>query len=314
MIGRQFRQLSEDFLLIHGLVLRLRRYVATAILRGDMAQLSFIENNVSRLRKSEVKVADCILGAADQVIHFSVSELAEKAGVSEPTVIRFCRGLGFKGFQDFKIHLAQAIIPMVRNIHESVDGDEMVPDLIKKVFDANIAAIRNTLGTLDYDVVSSTVEILAKSDKIIFYGLGGSAVVAMDAYHKFFRIGIPCEWFNDSHMAVMAAAMLKPNQVFVVISHSGSSRDVVEALKVAGETGAETVAIVSQHKSPVSKVAKRVLIVDSPETNVKFEPMSSRIAQLSVIDALCVGVSLVRSDEVIANLTKSRKALVEKRY
>lgn len=276
-----------------------------------MAQLSFIENNISCLRKSEVKVAECILAVADQVIHYSVSELADKAGVSEPTVIRFCRALGFKGFQHFKIHLAQALIPTVRNIHESVEGDEPVPELIKKVFDANIAAVRNTLGTLDYGVMKDTVELLARAEKIIFYGLGGSAVVAMDAYHKFFRIGIPCEWFNDSHMAVMAAALMKHNQVFVAISHSGSSRDVVEALKVAGETGADTVAIVSQHKSPVSKVAGKVLIVDSPETNVKFEPMSSRIAQLSVIDVLSVGVSLSRSEEVIANLTKTRKALIE---
>jgi DNA-binding MurR/RpiR family transcriptional regulator len=279
-----------------------------------MAQLSFIENNISRLRKSEVKVADCILASAGEVIHYSVSELADKADVSEPTVIRFCRGLGFKGFQDFKIHLAQALIPTVRNIHESVDGDEQVPELIKKVFDANIAAIRNTLGTLDYEVVSETVALLARSEKIIFHGFGGSAVVAMDAYHKFFRIGITCEWFNDAHMAVMAAAMMKPNQVFLVISHSGSSRDVVEALKVAADAGAETVAIVSQQKSPVSKVAKHILCVDSPETNVKFEPMSSRIAQLSVVDVLSVGVALLRSEEVISNLIKSRKALVEKRY
>ena len=279
-----------------------------------MAQLSFIEYNINRLRKSEVKVAEYILSSAAEVIHFSVSELADKADVSEPTVIRFCRSLGFKGFQDFKIHLAQALIPTVRNIHESVDGDEKVPELIKKVFDANIAAIRNTLGTLDYEAVSEAVSLIAKSEKIIFHGFGGSAVVAMDAYHKFFRIGIPCEWFNDAHMAVMAAAMMKPNQVFLVISHSGSSRDVVESLKVASATGAETVAIVSQQKSPVSKVAKLTLCVDSSETNVKFEPMSSRIAQLSVVDVLSVGVALLRSDEVIANLTKARKALVEKRY
>jgi DNA-binding MurR/RpiR family transcriptional regulator len=279
-----------------------------------MSQLKFIEENLKKLRKSEIKVANTILNSPNKVIHFSVSELADMSNVSEPTVIRFCRALGFKGFQDFKIYLAQALIPTFRNIHESVDGDEQIPELIKKVFDANILAILNTLSTLNYSDISDIVSLLSKSKKIIFYGLGGSAIVAMDAYHKFFRIGIPCEWFNDSHMATMAAAMMKPNQVLVVISHSGSSRDIVEALEIAEKTGAETVAIVSQQKSPVSKVAKHILCVHSNETNFKFEPMSSRIAQLCVVDVLSVGVSIIKSEEVMENLNKARKSLVDKRF
>jgi RpiR family carbohydrate utilization transcriptional regulator len=276
--------------------------------------MKFITDNLSRLRKSEVKVADYVLDHGEECIQTSVSELSERAGVSDPTVIRFCRAIGFKGFQDFKIHLAQSIIPMMRNIHESVLPDEKVPDLVRKVFDANIAAIEDTLHTLDFALIEAAVEELSRASKIIFFGLGGSAVVAMDAYHKFFRIGIPCEWFNDGHMAIMAASMIGPGQVFVAISHSGSSKDVVDALNVAREAGASTLAIVSHHTSPVSKAADRSLCVASMETGYRFEPMASRIAQLSVIDVLSVGVSLLRSEEVIANLTKSRKALVRKRY
>jgi len=276
--------------------------------------MKFITDNYAKLRKSEIKVADYILEHAEEAIHFSVSELADQADVSEPTVIRFCRGLGFKGFQDFKINLAQSIIPAVRNIHESVNEGEEVPELIRKVFDANVSSVKSTLGTLDFSAVQAAIQELAQADRIIFHGLGGSAVVAMDAYHKFFRIGIPCEWFNDGHMAIMAASMMRPGQVFIAISHSGSSRDVVEALETAAATGASTIAIVSHLKSPVSKVARLSLCVDSTETEYRFEPMASRIAQLCVVDVLSVGVSLLRSDEVIANLTKSRKALAKKRY
>lgn len=277
-------------------------------------KMRFITDNYGSLRKSETKVADFILEHPQDVIHFSVSELADQASVSEPTVIRFCRGLGFKGFQDFKIHLAQSIIPEVRSIHESVNRGEDVPELVRKVFDANVDAVHSTLGTLDFAEVQTTIDTLSKAGKIIFYGLGGSAVVAMDAYHKFFRIGIPCGWFNDSHMALMAASMMKPGEVFVAISHSGSSVDVVEAIEAAVNSGASTVAIVSHHKSPVSKIAQRTLCVASTETGYRFEPMASRIAQLCVIDVLSVGVSMLRSDEVVANLTKSRKALARKRY
>ena len=279
-----------------------------------MWDLHIIQDRMDYLRKSEVKVAEFILDRAPEVVHASISELAEKVGVSEPTVIRFCRGVGFKGFQDFKIYVAQSIIPGVRTIHESVDGSEHAPDLIKKVFDSNIMAIRGTFETLDFEAVEQLVHHMTQAEKIIFFGLGGSGVVAMDAFHKFFRIGIPCEWYNDPHLAVMAAAMLGKKGVFLAISHSGASVDVVRALEIASETGAMTAAVVSHSKSPVSNAARYSLCVAAEETNYKFEPMSSRIAHLSIIDVLSVGVSLARTEETVENLTKTRRALVGKRY
>jgi DNA-binding MurR/RpiR family transcriptional regulator len=276
--------------------------------------LSFLSDRYDVLRKSERKVADSVLSNAEQIIHYSVSQLAEEAKVSDPTVIRFCRSLGFKGFQDFKIRLAQSVVPTLRTIHESVDEDVEPPDLVQRVFEANIDAVRSTLRTLDFQAVTAVVDALARADRITFHGLGGSAAVAMDAYHKFFRIGIPCVWFDDVHMALMAASMMTPGDVFVVISHSGASRDVVETAEVAAATGATTVGIVSYSKTPLAKVVKHTLRVGSTETDFRFEPMASRIAQLSVIDVLSVGVSLKRSDGVIANMSKSRRALARKKF
>jgi DNA-binding MurR/RpiR family transcriptional regulator len=277
-------------------------------------RLSFLSDRYDNLRRSERKVADSVLANAEQIIHYSVSQLAEEARVSDPTVIRFCRSLGFKGFQDFKIRLAQSVVPTVRTIHESVDENSEPPDLVQRVFEANIDAIRSTLKTLDFSTVGAVVDALARANRIIFHGLGGSAAVAMDAYHKFFRIGIPCVWLDDVHMALMAASMMKPGEVFVVISHSGASRDVVETAEVAAATGATTVAIVSYSKTPLAKVVNHTLRVGSAEIDFRFEPMASRIAQLSVIDVLSVGVSLKRSDEVLANLSKSRRALARKKF
>jgi DNA-binding MurR/RpiR family transcriptional regulator len=277
-------------------------------------RLSFLSQRYDNLRRSERKVADCVLANAEQIIHYSVSQLAEEAKVSDPTVIRFCRSLGFKGFQDFKIRLAQSVVPTVRTIHESVDENSEAPDLVQRVFEANIDAVRSTLKTLDFLTVGAVVDSLARASRIIFHGLGGSAAVAMDAYHKFFRIGIPCVWFDDVHMALMAASMMKPGEVFVVISHSGASRDVVETAEVAAATGATTVAIVSYSKSPLAKVVNHTLRVGSAEIDFRFEPMASRIAQLSVIDVLSVGVALKHSDEFIANLSKSRRALARKKF
>lgn len=277
-------------------------------------EFTFITDHYSALRQSEKKVADYILEHAEEVIHASVSELADQAAVSEPTVIRFSRALGFKGYQDFKIRLAQSFLPPARAIHETVNEGEEVPELVQKVFEANAKAIKRTLSTLDFAETQAAIDELVKAKRICFFGLGGSAVVAMDAYHKFFRIGTPCEWYCDAHMALMSAAIMGPGDVLVAISHSGSSRDVVDVLEAAAAAGALTMAIVSHSKSPVSKVAKRNLVVASSEMAYRFEPMASRIAQLCVVDVLSVGVSMARSAEVVANLTKSRKALVKKRY
>ena len=279
-----------------------------------MADLKFITEYRHKLRKSEVKVADYVEAHAKDVIHYTISELADGVGISEPTVLRFCRALGFKGFQDFKIFLAQSIIPSVQNIHESINGDEEAPELIQKVFDSNINAIKRSIGTLDFSEVDKVINLMTDTTKIIFFGLGGSAVVAMDAYHKMFRININCEWFNDPHMAIMAASMMKPGQIFFAISHSGSTVDVVKALEVANESGAETVAITTHSKSPVSNIAKYSLCVAAAETMFKMEPMSSRIAQLSIIDVIAVGLSMHFEDDTVSNLNKSRRALVDKRY
>jgi len=276
--------------------------------------LFLIESKRSILRNSEIKVANFILANAEKIIYSSVSELADLTGTSDPTIIRFCKNIGFKGFQDFKISLAQSLIPSVRNIHEAVNESEHSSELIKKVFESNINAIRNSLNTIDTAAFEGSIEALAKSKKIVFFGCAGSGAVAMDAYHKFFRVGIPCTWFNDSHFAAMAATMMDETHTLVVISHTGSTKDIVDALKLAKENNAVTIAIVSQQKSPVSNIAQYVLRVDSLEKYFKPEPMSSRIAQLSVVDALCVGVSLIRKNEVLKNLNKTRKALINKRY
>ncbi len=279
-----------------------------------MDNLTFISGNMQNLRKSEVKVAQYVLQHPNEVVHYSISGLADLVGVSDPTVIRFCRAVGFKGFQDFKIFLAQSVIPTVRTIHEAMDGNEEVPDLVRKVFESNTNAIMSTLSTLDHPVLERMIETFSKAEKILFFGLGGSAVIAMDAYHKFFRVGIGCEYFTDSHMAIMAASMMKPSQVFVVISHSGATRDIVKALEVARQAGAVTLAIVSHEKTPVARAADAVLTVASYESHYRFEPMSSMIAQMSVIDVLAVGVSLNRREETIENLNKTRIALASERY
>jgi RpiR family carbohydrate utilization transcriptional regulator len=276
--------------------------------------LRAVREHLEDLRNSERKVAQYVLEAADKVIYQSISELAENAATSEPTVLRFCRALGFKGYQDLKIQLAQDLVPEVKNIHEDVEPEDDPATLIRKVFHANLNAINNSLDFLKPEMVDRAIRALAKAKRIEFFGLGGSGAVAMDAYHKFFKLAIPCAWYSDPHMQAMSAALMTPYTVLVAISHSGSTKDVVEALEIAKDAGATTIAIVSHRKSPVATIADIPLCVHARETSYKPEPMSSRIAHLCVIDVLAIGVELKRTEDFVASLQKTRKALVNKRY
>jgi len=276
--------------------------------------LRAIRLRIDELRAAERRVADCVLASPQKVIYQSISELAENAGTSEPTVIRFCRALGFQGYHDLKIRLAQDLVPEVQNIHEDVTPSDDPATLIRKVLNTNALAISNTLDTLDPAATEKAIHALARADRIEFIGFGGSAAVAMDAQHKFFRVGIPCTWQDDPHMQVMSAALMGPRSVVVAISHSGSTKDVVETLEIAKRAGATTIAIVSHRKAPVATTADIALCAHARETGFKPEPMSSRIAYLSVIDVLSVGVALRKSRTFVASVQKTRKALVNKRY
>lgn len=276
--------------------------------------LAFIEDRMDALRASERRIANVVLANPSGVIHMSISEIAGVSGVSEATVLRFARALGFKGYQEFRINLAQAVVPMVKGILGSVESSENLAELASEVFEANVKAIKATIEVIDLEAVQAVIDAMLGSRRIILHGIGGSAAVVKDAYHKFFRLGLWCEWFEDTHMAVMAAAMLQEGDVFLVVSHSGSTKDLVQAMGVARKAGAATVALVNAPNSPVSRAAHHVLRAEAPEAAVKFEPVSGRIAQLTLVDLLAAGIGLARRDLVTENLGKTRLAIAGSRY
>jgi DNA-binding MurR/RpiR family transcriptional regulator len=268
----------------------------------------------SSLRESEKKAADYIESHPNEVIYLSISALAEKSDVSEASIIRLCKALGYEGYQDLKINMAKFLIEPVRYIYEELDENDDVGKIIHKVMVSNMKAIEDTLKILDKSEVEKAINVLSKARKIEFYGVGGSGEVAFDAHHKFFKLGIPCIAYNDPHMQIMSASMLGKGDVVVGISHSGSTKDIVDSLETAKKAGAATICITSSENSPVTKVSSIKLIISAKELAYRTEPMASRIAQLSVIDVLSVGVALRRENQTIVNLEKARKALIKKRY
>ncbi|TWE04834.1 RpiR family transcriptional regulator [Neobacillus bataviensis] len=276
-----------------------------------MAQncLGKIRSYYARLSEKEKKVADYILKNPEKIIHNTINEVAEDLQVADATVFRFCKRIGFKGYQAMKIALASEIIEPIQQIHEEINENDNEKTVADKIFHSNIRTLENTLQILDGNSIQDAVSLLMKANRVEFYGTGGSNVVAMDAFHKFVRTGIKAFAFIDSHFQLMSASQLGENDVAIVISHSGTNKDTLNILKTAKKNGAKTIGITSYPKSPICQYSDVALYTSSEETEYRSEALSSRIAQLSLIDALYVNIMVLNKEKAKHSLGKVRQAI-----
>jgi DNA-binding MurR/RpiR family transcriptional regulator len=214
---------------------------------------------------------------------------------------------------ELKLCIAREL-PSGSYLHENVSDADDLPVIFEKLFNSGIEALKESLKKIDIKTITMAVEALKKAKRIDFYGQGGSAIVARDAYHKFFRLGVPCTVHDDPHMQVMSAAFLKQGDVVIAISHSGSTKDIIESVKIAKKSQATVIAITGDQKSPLSKVADIAISVHSKEAALLLAPMTSRLVQLAVIDVLFVAVAMNSGLDFRKQLENVKKALVGKRY
>lgn len=273
-----------------------------------------IKSAMESFRPAEREVAEFVLENPEQVMQMSISEVSRNTGVGESTVIRFCRALGYKGYQDFKLRLAQDLVEPVRYIHENVNFDDSAKDLAKKVFQTNLKAVEDTMKVLDAEVVEAAAKILIESRRVDIYGIGYSSLTAQDAKLKLARLGLTVDAFGDAHLQAMAAVLLRKGDVAIGISHSGSTKDVVDALIAAHKAGATTMAITNFCPSPITKVADIVLLTAAPESAFGGEVLTSRIAQLCVVDVLSVAVAITLGEKCLTLIEKTSEAVKKKRY
>ncbi|NGQ95938.1 MurR/RpiR family transcriptional regulator [Brevibacillus sp. SYP-B805] len=268
-----------------------------------------------QLSAKEQQVADYILEHPGEIIHLSITALSDLCDCAEATIFRLCRRLNFRGYQALKIALASEVVAPLQNIHQEVQPQDDMAMLAEKIFTTDIETLQDTLQITkaNHETLARIIDLLVGARRIEFYGMGGSALIAQDAYHKFMRIGIPAVHHADSHYQVMSASLLGPGDVVVAFSHSGSSKDILEALKVAKEAGATVIGITGYGKSPLVKLADYCLFTTSRETAFRTEALSSRLAQLSLIDLLYVAVSFRRQEETVNNIRKIREAISLKR-
>lgn len=270
-----------------------------------------IADNKSALRKSEAKVASFVLDNANQVIRMRIVDLASQSGVSEPTVIRFCRAIGFDGFRSFKLQLAQHLSLGEVFTQFAVDDKDTIADLRNKVFDSTVGSLLTVRDELDVVALETAITTINQAKRVEFYGFGASGSVAADAQHKFFRLQVSTAAYTDPHIQHMSAISLGKDDVVVAISQSGQTQALLQSVRLAIEAGATVIGLAPQDTA-LSELCSISLYVNVEEDLQAIAPVSSRIAHLVVIDVLATGVARHRRPllkDHLKRLHKSQKAL-----
>ncbi|MDH4377064.1 MAG: SIS domain-containing protein [Ramlibacter sp.] len=270
------------------------------------------------LAPAEQRVGKLVLADPRAFATLPVAELADRAHVSKPTVVRFCRSLGYDGLSDFKLKLAGSVNEGVPFIHRSVDADDRPAEVMVKVIDNTVAAFlkyRNDASTVAIERASEALVSAGRQQRRIeFYGVGNSGIVAQDAQHKFFRLGVHTAACSDGHMQVMSASLLGPGDCVVVISNSGRTRDLMDACDIARRKGATTI-VITASGSPLAAQGQIHLAADHPEGYDRYSPMVSRLLHLAIIDVLATCVALrIGSDTLQPVLQDMKNSLRSKRY
>ncbi len=277
---------------------------------------------LSALPPAEQRVARLVLADPRHFAHAPVGELAERAQVSKPTVVRFCRSVGYGGLADFKLRLAGSVNEGVPFVHRAVDDDDKTADIVVKVVDNAVSAMLKYRSAAAPHAFERAIDALAAAGdagrRIVFYGVGNSGIVAQDAEHKFFRLGVHASAVVDSHVQVMSATLLGPGDCAVVFSNSGRSRDLLDVAEIAQRKGA-TLVVVTASGSPLAHLAVAgghvLLAADHPEDWDRYSPMVSRLLHLLVVDILTTGVALrLGSPRLRPMLQEVKRALRARRY
>jgi DNA-binding MurR/RpiR family transcriptional regulator len=279
---------------------------------SSINSLTRIRSSLPVLAASEARVAAWIMQQPEKIIHLSMAQVAQACGVSDTTVLRFCRAVGFQGYTDLKLSIARDVSSPTQIIHDDIAEGDRPADIARKVFMSNIQALYDTLEVLDEDALTKALGLLAAAKRILIVGVGTSSPIVHSMYNMLTRLGLTCKAQTDSYLQLMEVALLGPGDVVVAISQSGSSIDPVLTLKQARANGAATICITGNAQSPITDYADVTLL--SVAREARIEGIASRLAQVSIADALYVIMALNAIDTAAQNEKRIWDALLPKMY
>jgi len=274
--------------------------------------LTRIRAKLPNLAAAEARVANWVMQQPEKIMALSMAEVAQACGVSDTTVLRFCRNAGFQGYTDLKLSIARDLTSPTQVIHDDITKTDPPAVIARKVFMSNIQALYDTLEVLDEQALGQAITLLQNARQILIVGVGTSAPIVHGMYNMLMRLGLNCKAQTDSYLQLMEVAVLGPGDVVVGISQSGSSKDPVYTLKQAKANGVSTICITGNAQSPVTQYADVTLL--SVAREARIEAIASRIAQMSIADALYIIVALNNIDTAIQNEKLIWDALLPKMF
>lgn len=275
-------------------------------------KLAVIRSLHPSLTKAERKVADVVLEGDERILYGSITDLAERAGVGETSVLRFCRHVGYRGFQEFKLALAGELTASGREDERS--ETDAPATLYERTTRRNVRLIEETSSLLDGQVLDRVARLFREARRLVFFGVGSSGATAESAAHRYLRAGLPAEAVSEGHLGVVKASLLGEEDVMVVVTVSGSTRDAVDVARTAGEMGAEVVCLTSFARSPVTRFAGTVLLCASREGPDEGSSLHAKIAQLHVLDLVFEAALAEMGERGRENLRRTAEAVSDKLY
>jgi len=262
----------------------------------------------------EKMVAEYVLQNLEEIPHLSIKSLAQLTKTSDASVLRFCKTMGYSGYRSFIVNISASLGSMEEQKDPYTDiqpGDDLSV-IISNTSRNNIKSIEDTLSVIDKNEVDRAVQVLRQSNRIVFFGIGASGLVGIDAEQKFSRINKMCHTYTDGHSQLTAATLLDKGDVAVFISNSGNTIEILESLEITKKTGATIIAITKYNKSELADKANIVLNISTPEVTIRSGAMGSRIAMLTIIDILFAGVASAEYKNVKKYLTKTHNIIASK--
>jgi len=262
------------------------------------------------LQPASKRIADYLLRNSKEAKFLTISVLARRIGVSESMITKFARTLGFEGFKELKIYLAADSPGEGKEmIYGEISLKDDVKSICAKIYNNNIRALKDSLRVLDFDNIETAAKLIVKADKIFFYGSGSAAVAITNAQVRFYRLGLSCFAYSDSHAQIVSASLLGKNDVAVGVSNSGRSAGIVKALEIAQKSGAQTICVTNNLETPITWHSNVNLFTSTYDSEELSESLHSRVAELSLIDSLYVVVASKMGIKAVKSLTVSGEAI-----
>jgi RpiR family transcriptional regulator, carbohydrate utilization regulator len=277
-----------------------------------------IRSKYPEMNPAMKRVADFMIENYDKFVYMGLSEIAQKSKVSDASVTRFIRKIGFKNFKSFQVEIAKSLLngEVEKSVYGGAVAGDSVRTICEKIFTSNIQILKDTLNILDYSLIEKVSDLILKARHVTFFSQGRSSVTSASGRLRFYRLGIQCTSYSDPHEQAVASCMVEPGDVVIGISNYGRSSSVIRNITRARANGAKTVGITSVQNSPLAKCVDYVIYsainTGDQQQNV-YEPSCENLAQIAIIDCIYMTILLKKPEEAMEGFYRTSKALNEER-